>query len=140
MATREKIEIDFLDIDVADVADAKLLEPGERLLRIEALDLYENTETGQRTFNVQLSCPDDPAADHIFETLAIPRPDHSERAKQFMLRNIKNFRTAFGLPLGGHSVAEAIGREAWAIVAQEPPDNDKNGEIRTVVKKWVRRA
>lgn len=123
----------FVGVNLQDIPDAAIAEPGEWLVKVENI-VSKQSKAGSAMLVLQLSFPDSPDTEHFFDNLVMPQPDSNEKATRFLLRRLKAACEAFQVDWSaeGFDASEFLGKEALVQVDAEVYQE----ETRNVVKSY----
>ncbi len=117
----EEVFMEFGD-DLTGVPDEKTVPAGEYELRLLKVELkQQKPEKGNGQFlRCLFDIPAEADAKLVNHTLMLPSASDDERTRNNRLRNIRDFHTAFDIPLSGRvNYEEVIGNTGWANIREE---------------------
>jgi hypothetical protein len=131
----EGINID-LGTDLGEVPDMTSLPDGsEANLKLTDIDVRVSKKTGGKFIYALLDPFEEPNAKLINHVMMLPTEGDTDKAKNNRLRAVRDFYTAFGIPLSGSvDLREYIGNTSWAILKEEE-DAEYGSSNR--VRRWV---
>lgn len=121
----------LLDIDLNEVPDQRILEPGEHELRIDKVE-QKTSKKGADMLSVMFIPLDDAVADPLFEYIVFPSMEDDERTALQKKRRLKNCVSAFGID-DWQDLDSWVGKTGYAITAQQ---SDETFGDKAVIQKY----
>lgn len=124
----------ILDINLSNVPDEPVLQPGEQTLNIVAVETRVSERSGKPYISVIMKSTTDKFAKSVFHVLSLPCETDTPEEVDAKRRRIRTFVKGMGLSTDVSSIntEEWLGREITVILATEV--DEQYGE-RSVVKR-----
>jgi len=123
----------FLDLNLSNVEDLKLVPDGEYLLQCQTAEV-KNSQKGGRYINLRFALPNEPTAEDLYHILMLP--DNSDAKKDHRrLLAIKQMCKAMGVDLDAPlDLDDIVSRECYAILTTQ---EDQQYGDKNVIKTFV---
>ncbi len=132
MAEDTNLMESFLDINLEDAPELRLLDPNEDVTVQVDNFIIGKSSHGEPYVILFFIVPDQPDVKRFSQYFGMGSPDDSETAKIEKLAAFREAATTFGVRFGaeGLDIAEFVGQTAKALVGQK--DDKKYGMVNTI--------
>lgn len=129
-------EDSFLDIDLNDIPEMRILDEGEEALLVIDRAQKGTSKAGEPYVMVFLSHSQDPTVKTFSQYYGLGKSDEDPKSKQSKLDRFRNFVRDIGVDFSsGLDLNEFAGKEIWAIVkVTENEEYGAQNAVKTFLK------